>query len=96
MSPAQTQRARAKLVRAARNVLGTAWGLGRPLHASELARALRLEGRDPGRSVLDWEDGRHAVSGPVSVCIDMWLAGYPPPDGVRVQEKVGKPLGGNK
>jgi hypothetical protein len=55
------------------------WGLGRPLHAAELARALRLQGRDPGRSVLDWEAGKTPISGPVSVAIDAMLAGYDAP-----------------
>jgi hypothetical protein len=55
------------------------WGLDRPLHASELARALRLEGRDVGATVLRWERGERAVSGPVSVAIEMMLAGAKPP-----------------
>lgn len=65
-------------IRTARAKLGKLWGLNRPLHAAELARALRLTGRDPGRSVLDWEAGK-PVSGPVSVAIEMMLAGAMPP-----------------
>src|SRR5690606_12121539 len=42
-------------LRAARATLGEMWGLGRPLHMSELARALRLSGRDPGQTIRDWE-----------------------------------------
>ncbi len=41
-------------VHAARRTLGEMWGLGRPLHRSELARSLRLAGRDPGRMVGEW------------------------------------------
>lgn len=67
-----------KDIRQARAKLGKMWGLDRPLHAAELARALRLTGRDPGRSVLDWELGK-PVSGPVSVAIEMMLAGATPP-----------------
>jgi hypothetical protein len=65
-------------IRAARGTLGELWGLGRPLYASELARALRLRGRDPGATVLAWEAGT-PISGPVSVAIEMMLAGARPP-----------------
>jgi hypothetical protein len=60
---------------AAKATLGRAWGLNRPLHNSELARALRLTGRDPGRSVQDWSTGQTRVSGPAAVAIEMMLAG---------------------
>jgi hypothetical protein len=70
-------------VRAARRILGEMWGLGRPLHAAELARSLRLGGRDPGRTVLDWENHKKEVSGPASVVIDLYLTGSPPPDDMR-------------
>ena len=43
-------------IRKARATLGQMW-VGRPLRASELGRVLRLEGRDPGASVLAWESG---------------------------------------
>lgn len=66
----------------ARGTLGRMWGLGRPLFAAELARLLRLGGRDPGASIRDYERGKTAVSGPVSVALEMMLAGAPPPDGV--------------
>lgn len=65
-------------IRDARHALGHMWGLARPLHAAELARALRLGGRDPGRSVLDWERGKTSVSGPVSVAVEAMLAGFRP------------------
>jgi hypothetical protein len=63
-------------IRKARAKLGKIWGLDRPLRAAELGRALRLQGRDPGRSVLDWESGKTAVTGPVSLAIEAMLAGY--------------------
>jgi hypothetical protein len=56
------------------------WGLGRPLHRSELGRALRLDARDPGESVAIWE--RRGPTGPVAVAISMMLAGAMPPDPV--------------
>lgn len=74
-----------KDVRSARAKLGKLWGLDRPLHASELARALRLQGRDPGATVLSWEGGT-PVSGPVSVAIEMMLAGATPP---TLQDAIG-------
>lgn len=64
---------------AAKAALGNRWGLSRPLHNSELGRALRLSGRDPGRYVQDWIRGT-PISGPVSVAISMMLDGAPPPD----------------
>lgn len=65
-------------IHAARARLGEMWGLGRPLLASELGRVLRLTGRDPGEAVRDWEIGKASVSGPVSVAIDLMLAGARP------------------
>jgi hypothetical protein len=63
-------------LRKARATLGKLWGLERPLRAAELGRALRLQGRDPGRSVLDWERGKTPITGPVSLVIEAMLAGY--------------------
>lgn len=64
---------------AARRTLGMMWGLGRPLHASEMGRALRLGGRDPGESIRDYERGKTRISGPMSVAVEMMLAGAKPP-----------------
>lgn len=74
----------ARQIRDARGKLGTLWGKGRPLYASELARSLRLGGRDPGATVLDWERGKTTVSGPVSALVTLYLAGVMPPDGIPV------------
>ncbi len=63
----------------ARRTLGEMWGLGRPLKASELGRALRLGGRDPGESIRDYERGKTRISGPMSVAVEMMLAGAKPP-----------------
>ena len=65
-------------LRDARAVLGQMWGLGRPLRMSELGRALKLNGRDPGASVRDWERGHNPISGPVSVAVEAMLAGFKP------------------
>ncbi len=67
---------------AARRTLGELWGKGRPLHASEMGRALRLGGRDPGESIRDYERGKTKISGPMSVAVEMMLRGALPPDGV--------------
>lgn len=64
----------------ARRTLGSMWGLGRPLKASELGRALRLGGRDPGESIRDYERGKTRISGPMSVAVEMMLAGAKPPE----------------
>jgi hypothetical protein len=66
----------------ARRRLGVRWGLCRPLHMSELAQALRLVGNDPGGTIRDYESGKKPISGPISVCIEMWLGGAPPPEGL--------------
>jgi len=68
-------------LRDARAVLGSMWGLGRPLHMSEMGRALRLSGRDPGASVRDWERGHTPISGPVSIAVEAMLAGFNSPFG---------------
>jgi hypothetical protein len=62
----------------ARQDLGFMWGKSRPLHASELGRALRLGGRDPGFRISKWEKSVHAIPGPVSVAIEAMLAGFKP------------------
>jgi hypothetical protein len=68
---------------AARATLGHMWGLGRPLHMSEMGRALRLSGRDPGASIRDYERGKTRISGPMAVAVLMMLAGALPPDGLE-------------
>lgn len=63
-----------------RERLGELWGYKRPLFCSELARALRLGGRDPGATVHTWERQDRVLSGPAQVAILMFLAGAKPPD----------------
>jgi len=67
-------------MRQARKTLGELWGFGRPLHASELGRALRMGPADPGQSIRDYETGKTKISGPVSACVEMMLGGALPPD----------------
>ena len=85
MTPAQPQetntpRMTGDELRDARATLGAMWGLNRPLHMSELGRALRLKGRDPGAAIRDYERGTTKVSGPISVAVEMWLKGARHPD----------------
>lgn len=63
---------------AARHRLSKMWG--ERLNCTALGHYLRLQGSDVGKMVSDMEKGRRPISGPVSVCIDMWLQGAPPPD----------------
>lgn len=65
-------------IRNARAKLGKMWGLDRPLHASELGRALMLRGKRPGDAVMDWESDKIPVSGPVARAIEAWLGGFRP------------------
>lgn len=69
-------------LRNARGRLGQMWGLGRPLKMAELGRALRLSGKDPGQSISDYERNTTSISGPISVAVEMMLAGALPPDGI--------------
>lgn len=67
------------LLNYARTRLGHDWGLNRPLSLNEMGRALRFTGRDPGRYMASYEAGRVKIPGPVSVAVEMMLAGSPPP-----------------
>lgn len=64
--------------RDARGTLGFMWGLDRPLRMTEMGRALRLTGRDPGNSIRDYERGKTQISGPISVAVEAMLAGFRP------------------
>lgn len=66
----------------ARRALGELWGFGRPLHMSELGRACRLGGADPGQSIRDYERGATKISGPLSALVELYLRGALPPDGL--------------
>ncbi len=65
-------------LRDARDTLGRMWGYNRPLHMSEMGRALRLHGRDPGRAIRDYERGTTKISGPLSLAVELMLAGANP------------------
>ena len=65
-------------LREARRNIGELWGLTRPLYCSELGRALRLTGRDPGLTVHKWEAGERDITGPASVAIEAMLSGWRP------------------
>jgi hypothetical protein len=75
-------------LRDARATLGEQWGLGRPLKMSEMGRALRLGGRDPGESIRDYERGTTEIKGPMSVAVELMLAGAEPPDGLTAVVKI--------
>ncbi|MDP2214986.1 hypothetical protein [Phenylobacterium sp.] len=70
-------------IRDARDTLGKAWGLGRPLKMAEMARACRLGGRDPGATIRDYETGKTKISGPLSLVVELYLAGVRPPEGIE-------------
>lgn len=65
-------------IRAARVRLGEMWGLDRALHCSELGRALRLTGRDPGETIHKWESGQREITGPAHVAVEAMLSGWRP------------------
>lgn len=64
--------------RDARGKLGKMWGLNRPLTLTEFGRVLRLGGVRPDQSVRDYERGKTQVSGPMSLLIELLLAGAKP------------------
>lgn len=76
-----------KELRDARATLGDLWGLGRPLKMTEMGRALRLGGRDPGQSIRDYERGHTPISGPLSALLELYLAGAHPVDGLAAVVK---------
>ena len=53
-------------IRAARYALG--------LSVREMARVIGLSEANGNDRVMDWEEGRLAISGPASQCIRLWLA----------------------
>jgi hypothetical protein len=73
-------------MREARAALGRLWGFGRPLHMTEMGRACRLGGADPGQSIRDYERGTTRISGPLSALIELYLLGTLPPDGLSALE----------
>ena len=66
-------------LREARAILGRMWGFSGPVPMAEMGRILRLQGRDPGATIRDWERG-NGPTGPASVAIEMMLAGAKPPE----------------
>ncbi|GEP00600.1 hypothetical protein [Methylobacterium haplocladii] len=64
---------------AARHALSKLWGLGRLLTYGEMAHILRLRPENGSDTVTKWESGRSPISGPVSVAVEMMLAGAIPP-----------------
>jgi hypothetical protein len=62
----------------ARRTLGEMWGLDRPLTMAEMGRVLRLGGKDPGVSIRDYEAGKTAISGPLSLVLALLLEGAEP------------------
>lgn len=76
-------------VAAARQKLGSMWGVGRPLARSELARALGLSPTNGNDHVLNMENGKSAVSGTISILLTMYLAGSVPLDTIEIFRERG-------
>ncbi len=68
--------------------LGVMWGLGRSLHPAELGRAMGCCPTDPGVLVRYWRDEVRPVPGPAATCINMFLSGALPPDGLEKCLKI--------
>ena len=64
----------------ARSALAERWGLDSPLTPDEMGRCLKLRGRDPGQSVLDYERGKTGITGPIEVAIAGLMAMDEPPE----------------
>jgi hypothetical protein len=62
----------------ARRTLGSMWGLGRDITSGELGALLRLAPASSWSTVVGWEEGKREPSGPVSVAIELMLAGGKP------------------
>lgn len=70
-------------LKTARADLGAAWGFSRPLHRSELGRALGFSKDDPGQMVRRYEDGRASIPKTIEILIALYLRGIMPPDGLE-------------
>lgn len=70
--------------------IGGLWGLGRPLRASELGRALRTCPTEPGKPVRNWLQGEAVMPGPASVAVEMFCLGVLPPDGLEIIRPRGR------
>lgn len=68
----------------ARARLGELWGVGRPLMRTELARALGLSPTNGNDHVLNMENEKTRVSGPIAILIGLYLAGTSPPDHLEI------------
>lgn len=66
--------------RSARWKLGQLWGLSKDeaLTPGEMADVLGLRGKDPSASVLDYERGKTAISGPLELALEALLSGWEP------------------
>lgn len=60
-----------------REILGAMWGLGRALKAAELGRALGIDRRDPGRTIIGYETGT-PIPGTVITLLYLYLSGVKP------------------
>lgn len=67
-------------LRAARRTLGVAWGLNRPLHMGEMARACGLMSVT---ALRDYESGKSVIRGPLAMLVTIYLGGALPPEEVR-------------
>ena len=70
--------------------IGSLWGLGRPLRAVELGRALRTCPSEPGKPVREWLRDATTIPGPASVAVEMLALGALPPDGLGIIKPQGK------
>lgn len=62
-------------LRTARSVLGSRWGLGRPVSKLEMAEMLGLSSKD---QYAKMERDPERISGPVSAAVRAWVLGQPP------------------
>lgn len=70
-------------LRKARIELGRLWQKGRPVHASELGRAIGFHDGDPGAIIRRHERARSkAVPVGLACSVRMMLRGALPPDGI--------------
>lgn len=86
-------------IRDARRTLGIRWGLNVPLSMSQMARLVRLGGKNGSDTVRKWEEGRsdRPVSGPVSLAVELMLDGAEPADLQEIlRMPAERPAGGHK
>lgn len=62
----------------ARMALGNLWGLDRGLTLAEMGKVLIVGGSRPDQPIRNYEEGKTAIPGPISIAMEALLSGWRP------------------